>query len=147
MNESAEASIPGIQESDPRVQLATERTLLAWIRTGLAFMAFGFVVARFALILQSLGVKTDQWLTVVSTLIGIIMLALGVTTNAMASLHYRKYFRRMTMTLDRPFTASSLAIWVALASALIGVLLIVYLVLVDLASWESAYHLRSRIRN
>ena len=62
-----------VNESDPRVQLAVERTLLAWMRTGLALMAFGFVVARFALILQTLGVKTSPFFTIKATVIGILL--------------------------------------------------------------------------
>ncbi len=121
-----------ISESDPRVQLATERTMLAWIRTGLALMAFGFVVARFALVLQSLGVETTSRAVFASTVLGCLMVLLGVLANAGASLHYRKYFYRINEQGNSPFTAWSLAVWVALATALIGLVLVVYLVMVDL---------------
>jgi putative membrane protein len=128
-----------IPDGDPRVQLATERTVLAWIRTGLALMAFGFVVARFALILQTLGINTNIMYSLSATLIGIFMVLLGAIANAGASLHYRKYFRGVVQSGQQPFTASSLAIWVAIASALIGVLLIVYLLLVGVASWKAGF--------
>ena len=122
----------GITHCDPRVQLATERTLLAWIRTGLALMAFGFVVARFALVLQSLGVETTSRAVFASTVLGCLMVLLGVLANAGASLHYRKYFDRLGREGKSPFTAWSLAVWVALATAFIGIILIIYLFVVDL---------------
>ena len=125
-----------MKDSDPRVQLATERTVLAWIRTGLALMAFGFVVARFALILQSLGVNTNSTFSFSATWIGISMVLLGVIANAGASLHYRNYFRDLQHGGEPSFTAWSLAVWIAIASALIGILLIFYLLLVDVASWN-----------
>ncbi len=136
-----------IPDGDPRVQLATERTVLAWIRTGLALMAFGFVVARFALILQTLGINTNTLYSLSATLIGIFMVLLGAIANAGASLHYRKYFRDVVQSGQQPFTASALAIWVAIASALIGFLLIVYLLLVGLASWKAGFHPRPESSN
>ncbi len=134
----------GIHDHDPRVQLATERTLLAWIRTGLALMAFGFVVARFAILLQTLGVKTDPRVTLAATAIGIVMVLLGVVANAGASLRYRKYFQRIERQGEKPFSAWSLAVWVALASAIIGVLLVLYLLLVDVSSWNFSHNLNLR---
>lgn len=134
MNDLPNKSKSAIPDCDPRVQLAAERTLLAWIRTGLALMAFGFVVARFALILQTLGVQTNSVFSLSATLIGIVMVLLGAVANAGASLHYRKYFRNLIRSGKAPFTAWTLAIWVAIATALIGFLLVVYLLLVDVAS-------------
>ena len=123
----------GIPESDPRVQLATERTLLAWIRSGLALMAFGFVVARFALIVQTLGVHTNTYLTFEATAIGVLMIILGVVATAGAPWHYRLYFRRIREHCRRPFAATWLGVFVAYATATIGIVLAVYLVFVDLS--------------
>jgi putative membrane protein len=133
MTELEESSFqtPLVPETDPRVQLATERTLLAWIRTGFALMAFGFVVARFALLLQTLGVKTSESLTWTATAIGIVMILIGAISNAGAAWHYRQYFLRIRRRQETPFTAWSLAVWVAVASAVIGLSLIVYLLLVE----------------
>lgn len=120
----------GISEQDPRVQMAAERTVLAWIRTGLALMAFGFVIARFALVLQSLGVKTSPFLIVKATVIGVLLVCLGVVTTAAAPNHYRKYFRRIKES-DNRFAASSLVILVAYGAAAIGVALAIYLMFID----------------
>ncbi len=125
---------PEIPDADPRVQLATERTLLAWIRTGLALMAFGFVVARFAVVVESLGVKTNPWLTLSATIIGVLMITMGVVVNAGAPLHYRRYFRRISGAPQASFSAWSLVIFVAFASTLIGIVLAVYLLLFDLVN-------------
>lgn len=122
-----------IPEDDPRVQMAAERTVLAWIRTGLALMAFGFVIARFALVLQSLGLKTSPFLIVKATVIGVLLVCLGVVTTAAAPNHYRRYFRRIDAS-DNRFAASSIVIFVAYGVAMIGVALAVYLMFVDFSS-------------
>lgn len=127
---------PGINECDPRVQMAAERTLLAWVRTGLALMAFGFVVARFALILQTLGLKTNSFFTIKATVIGVLMVLLGVVATAGAPWHYRNYFQRIGMQGSRPFAAWTLVMFVAYATAVIGATLAIYLLLVDIANWN-----------
>lgn len=123
-------------ESDPRVQLATERTLLAWIRTGLALMAFGFVVARFALLLQAMGVKTSPFFSVKATILGVLLVALGIIVNVIAPLHYRRYYRRIREAGAMQYSASALSTFVAYTLALIGIVLVIYLVVVDLQSWN-----------
>ena len=132
-NQSSERPVNGggIPESDPRVQLATERTLLAWVRSGLALMAFGFVVARFALIIKTLGMDTHAYLTLEATVIGVLMILLGVVATAGAPWHYRLYFRRIREHCRRPFAATWLVMFVAYATAAIGVVLAVYLIFVD----------------
>lgn len=137
-NEVSYQPPPGIPENDPRVQLATERTLLAWLRTGLALMAFGFVVARFALILHTLGIKATPYLTLKATVIGIVMVLSGVTANFCAAWHYRYYFKRIQARGERPFAAPRLAGIFAYASALIGIALAIYLLMVDLTSLDLA---------
>lgn len=116
--------------------MAAERTLLAWIRTGLALMAFGFVVARFALILQSLGIKKSPFFTINATVIGVLMVLLGVVATTGAPWHYRNYFKRIGVQVERPFAAWSLVVFVAYATALIGAMLAVYLLFVDIANWN-----------
>ena len=124
----------GVPETDARVQLATERTLLAWMRTGLALMAFGFVVARFSLIMQSLGVTTSQFFTIKATILGVVLIVLGVIANIGAPMHYRKYFLRIDRRDVVQFTAWSLTMFVAYALAFIGIALAIYLLLVDASS-------------
>lgn len=127
---------PDVPENDPRVQMAAERTLLAWVRTGLALMAFGFVVARFALIVRTLGLTANPILTINATVIGVVMVVLGVIATAGAPWHYRNYFRRIGLHGQRPFAAWSLAMFVAYASAFLGMALAVYLVIVDISNWD-----------
>ena len=127
---------PGVSERDPRVQMAAERTLLAWVRTSLALMAFGFVVARFALILLTLGVKIDANVANMATAIGVAMVVLGAIASAGAPLHYRKYFARIRSGGFRPFAAWTLAMNVAYATAIVGVALAIYLLIVDVGKPE-----------
>lgn len=134
---------PDVPENDPRVQMAAERTLLAWVRTGLALMAFGFVVARFALILHTLGLTANPLLTINATVIGVVMVVLGVVATAGAPWHYRNYFRRIGRQGQRPFAAWSLAMLVAYASAILGVALAIYLVMVDISNWGPAMGLET----
>ena len=135
---SSGVSRPDVPECDPRVQMAAERTLLAWVRTGLALMAFGFVVTRFALILRTLGLIANPFLTINATIIGVVMVLLGVIATAGAPWHYRSYFKRIGMDGKRPFAASSLAMFVAYASAIIGAALAIYLLVVDFSNWDTA---------
>ena len=135
MNDQADKPLPnshGIPEADPRVQMAAERTVLAWIRTGLALMAFGFVIARFALVLQTLGVNTNPFLIWKATVIGVVLVCLGVITTAAAPNHYRKYFRRIKSSENR-FAAASLVTLVAYGTATIGVALAIYLMFIDVS--------------
>ena len=129
-----------IPEDDPRVQMAAERTILAWVRTGLALMAFGFVIARFALVLQSLGIKSSPFLVAKATLIGVLLVCLGVATSAAAPRHYRSYFRRIKASPNR-FAASSLTSMVAYGSAILGMALVVYLILVDVSNFRELFSL------
>ena len=118
--------------------MAAERTLLAWIRTGLALMAFGFVVARFALILQTLGVQSNRFLTINATIIGLLLVILGVIASAAAPWHYRNYFQRIGVSGQRPFAAWSLVMFVAYSTAFVGAALAIYLLLVDIHNWNLA---------
>ena len=136
MNTESPKQLTRITNSDPRVQMAAERTLLAWIRTGLAMMAFGFVVARFALVLQTLGAKTNFAFSVSGTVIGILMVLLGSVASGGAAFHYRIYYRGLIRDGQQPFTPWLLAVYVAIAIAVIGMLLIVYLVFVDISNWR-----------
>lgn len=118
--------------------MAAERTILAWIRTGLALMAFGFVIARFALVMQSLGVSTGPFLVVKATILGVLLVCLGVATTAAAPHHYRKYFQRIKGSPNQ-FAASSIATFVAYGATTIGVALAIYLLIVDWESWAQLF--------
>ncbi|MCG3202618.1 MAG: hypothetical protein NFCOHLIN_02503 [Gammaproteobacteria bacterium] len=118
--------------SDPRVFFAAERTLLAWVRSGLTVMALGFVVARFGLFLALLSPSIDtaasephsHW---TSSTLGIALVVLGVIVILGALQNHRAYVRslppRDCPALPRPWLSSLLA----LAVALIGLALALYL--------------------
>lgn len=93
-------------------------------------MAFGFVIARFALILKTLGVTTENWLIIQATIIGIAMNLLGVVATAGPAMHYRAYFRRIARA-GHSFSASRQVLFIAWAVALVGMALAAYLFLVD----------------
>ena len=122
---------PGVSERDPRVQMAAERTLLAWVRTSLALMACGFVLARFALILSTLGIEVEERFSKSATGIGVMMVALGAIASAGAPWHYRKYFARICSDGSRPFATWTLVMIVAYSTAVIAVALIIFLLMID----------------
>jgi putative membrane protein len=111
--------------------LALERTILAWIRTGLALMGFGFVVARFGVFLeqfaaaQSLRPVHTQGLAIWG---GVALIGAGVLVHLMAGFHYL----RMLKSLDRGAVSgphhSALASAVTFLLALVGLLLVIYLI-------------------
>jgi putative membrane protein len=76
-------------EVDPRVVFAAERTLLAWIRTGIALAALGFVVARFAFVLQELGIKTASGARE-ATYVGVSLVLAAGGLMAWATVHHER---------------------------------------------------------
>lgn len=74
-----------------RDHAANERTMLAWIRTGIALMAFGFAIARFGLFLREVA-QAGAHVTAVrglgSAWFGVVLVVLGLLTNAAAVVRY-----------------------------------------------------------
>ena len=110
--------------------LAAERTFLAWIRTGLALMGFGFVVARFGLFLQALQVGQRTLLphTVgLSPWFGTALILLGVGVNVWCTFSYVRLVHKLQLG-ESPFNRpSTLAISVAVALAVVGLAMAIYL--------------------
>lgn len=84
------ASPPG--DSQFRDHAANERTLLAWIRTGIALMAFGFAIARFGLFLREVAEVGQVHVAhgTGSSWIGVVLVVLGLVTNAAATVRYSR---------------------------------------------------------
>jgi putative membrane protein len=116
---------------DPRIYFAAERTFLAWIRTGLALMGFGFVVARFGLFLKELsatrpelGVKSSGFSLVAGT--GLIVI--GVLVNITSSVTHYRTIEQLNRGEAAVGQHSFVAMVVALALALLGAGMSVYLI-------------------
>jgi putative membrane protein len=111
--------------------LAAERTFLAWIRTGIAFMGFGFVVARFGLFLERLALiepaeRGGQ--QGFSIWFGTAMIAMGVAMNCFSTWNHIRLVRQLNEG-DTSFAKPSvLAVITALALAVVGVGLAIYLI-------------------
>ena len=120
------------QPEDPRVRFAGERTLLAWIRTGLAMMGFGFVVARFGLFLRELSMVAEaaspSRTLGVSLWIGAALVVLGVAVNLIAAWQHVQFLRRVEAGEPYRPTKWSSAVIVAVALAVIGIGMVIYLV-------------------
>jgi uncharacterized membrane protein YidH (DUF202 family) len=119
-----------------RVHMANERTFLAWIRTSIGIMAFGFVVEKFALFLKQvtyfLG-KTDSLQGRMpgssqgySSVLGVILVALGAIMGVLAFARYKKVERQIdeetfqpSILLDILLTISILAVGVFLVFILL----------------------------
>ena len=87
------------QVRNRRVHMANERTFLAWIRTSVAIMAFGFVVEKFSLFVKQmayyLGKETVPPPQGYSTMIGIVLVGLGVVMSVLAFIRYKKVERQI----------------------------------------------------
>ncbi len=118
--------------SDPRIFFAAERTLLAWVRSGLTVMALGFVVARFGLFLallsSSAGAIAAQphthW---ASSALGITLVVLGAATILGALWNHRTYVRSLPPQDCPAMPLPWLTSFLALAVALTGIALALYL--------------------
>ena len=113
---------------DPRVFFAAERTLLAWVRTGLTIIALGFVVARFGLFLSLLAVTAPAhaqhaW----SGMLGVALVIAGSLAIVGALHNHRRYVSTLPAADIPGVTMPWLTTALALAIALCGLLLAVYL--------------------
>jgi uncharacterized membrane protein YidH (DUF202 family) len=115
---------------DRRVHMANERTFLAWIRTSIATMAFGFVVEKFSLFVKQmayyLGKETSPPSQGYSSVIGIVLVGLGVVMGLLAFVRYKAVERQIEDNTYRPSVVLSVLLFLSVLT--IGVFLVFYLV-------------------
>jgi inner membrane protein YidH len=113
-----------------RVHMANERTFLAWIRTSISIMAFGFVVEKFSLFVKQmayyLGREASPPPPGYSSLIGIILVGLGVVMGVLAFVRYKAVERQIEEDSYQPSAILSILLFLSVLS--IGVFLVLYLV-------------------
>ena len=113
----------------PNDHLANERTYLAWVRTGIGIMAFGFVVVKFSLFVKQIGFVLQTKVSTpshrYSSIIGIILVALGTLAILFAFLQYRKTEQQLKSGHYKPTTLLTTLLTGVIF--LISILLIAYL--------------------
>jgi uncharacterized membrane protein YidH (DUF202 family) len=113
-----------------RVHMANERTFLAWIRTSVAIMAFGFVVEKFSLFVKQmayyLGKETAPPPQGYSSMIGIVLVGLGVVMSVLAFIRYKKVERQIDDDSYQP--SAILSVLLALSIIAVGFFLVLYLI-------------------
>lgn len=113
---------------DPRVLFAAERTLLAWNRTAVSLVALGFVVERFGLFLHALQYAENTGQRELSFTIGLGLIVLAIVMSLLSVLQFIRVRRSLSPSeIPRGYwtwcgTLANLAV------ALLGALLIIYLV-------------------
>ena len=107
---------------DPRVLFAAERTLLAWSRTAAGLMALGFFVDRASLVDAAGGPhrKFAAW-------IGVAFLLLGVVLSILSVIQYRRSVASLRKVEIPPGYWLNLGVGTSLAVALLGLLLVLYI--------------------
>jgi putative membrane protein len=113
-----------------RVHMANERTFLAWIRTSVAVMAFGFVVEKFSLFVKQMayymGKEAAPPAPGYSSLIGILLVGLGMLMGVLAFIRYKKVERQID---EDSYTPSPvLSVLLAISVIVIGMFLLLYLI-------------------
>lgn len=98
---------------------AAERTLLAWNRTASGLIALGFFIDRASLM-------TDPGRRF-AVAIGIAFLLLGVLVNILSVVQYRRSVASLRPVEIPPRYWPNLAVLTSLAVALLGLLLVFYL--------------------
>jgi len=113
---------------DPRVLFAAERTLLAWNRTAMSLIALGFVIERFGLFIKILHISDIAGQRQLSFFIGLALIAFA----ALMSLFSVIQFRRFVKNISDEEIPEGYMLWcgtsINIAVAVLGVLLIFYLV-------------------
>jgi putative membrane protein len=109
---------------DPRVLFAAERTLLAWSRTAAGLMALGFFVDRASLVDVAGGPhrKFAAW-------IGVAFLLLGVVLSVLSVVQYRRSVASLRKIEIPSGYWLNLGVATSLTVALLGMLLVVYVVI------------------
>lgn len=108
--------------NDPRVLFAAERTLLAWNRTASGLIALGFFIDRAALMTDA--AKSGRGF---AAAIGIAFLLLGVLLNVLSVVQYRRGVASLRPVEIPPGYWPNLAVVTSLAVALLGLLLVFYI--------------------
>ncbi len=113
----------------PADHLANERTFLAWIRTSIALMGFGFVIVKFALFIRQISVALGEKSIIppkgYSTMIGVIMVALGAIMATLAFIRYRNIEKQLSS--NSFFPSQWLSVLVTLSIVIGSILLVLYL--------------------
>jgi|SRR5579863_491190 len=113
-----------------RNHLANERTFLAWVRTGIGVVVFGFAIGRFGIALREflqLQGHAPQT-TNLSVWFGMASIALGVLLILAGLLRYRRTSRQIEAGEFQK--AGTLIDAVGILTALVGIALAVYLVVI-----------------
>ncbi|MGB6986471.1 MAG: DUF202 domain-containing protein [Candidatus Aquilonibacter sp.] len=105
-----------------RTRLAYERTMQAWIRTATSLITFGFSVYKFFQIERPPGLKQSS--IIGSREFGEILVVLGIASLVLATIEYRG--RERDLEKEWPHKQRrSLAIWLAGAMSILGVLALI----------------------
>lgn len=108
---------------DPRVLFAAERTLLAWSRTAAGLIALGFFVDRASLMGAAAGPDRKF-----AAGIGIAFLLLGALLSVLSVVQYRRGVASLRPVEIPARYWVNLGVVTSLAVALLGLLLVVYIV-------------------
>lgn len=111
-----------------REHLANERTFLAWIRTSIGLMGFGFVIVKFTLFLSHLYIllEIQEEITMhYSSIVGIVMVALGVVIAILSLIQYKINEKQLKQNYYTRSTNLSLSMTLMIITG--GILMVLYL--------------------
>jgi putative membrane protein len=120
-----------------KLRLQLETSLLVWMRTSIGLMGFGFVLARFGLFLREVAaagqtkLESHPHLSTMSTFSGTAIMLLGVVVMILSVLNHRRFVGQVERGDFHLPLRWSLGVILSLVMAVFGVVMAIFLAVIE----------------
>ncbi len=105
-----------MQMAFERTYLAHERNLMAWVRTGTSLVTFGFSLYKFFQFASEQAPGQHEFHILGPRSLGMIMVAIGVTTLTLATWQHRLSLKRLRVHYPAPVFSPALLLAVLMST-------------------------------